>query len=610
MNRKYILLILLALLPCFTYAGVKLPKKGSMHHPYLIMKADDEKAVREFIVSDPYARTVDSIVVEYCTKRLSEPLPGNERDGAGVRLKNVGLIDKDLNLLSYAARIHDNEAFRNRAIEEMMAVCSFPDWSPEHFLDPSEIAFGISICYDWLYQYLTPKQRKKVQNSLIDLAIIPSFEKNPDHYFYSPTNWNSVCSCGITAAALCVMDKDPLNAAKVIERTIVGNLKVVNSYNPMGAYPEGFGYWSFGTNHEVMLIEMLENVFGTDFGLAESAPGFMQTPDFILHMTGPFGMGFNYGDNAPETRLHPAVFWFAQKNYDPSLFFMEQKFIQSGTDITIGASYAIPAMMVWYSRLGKSETVAPKELIYENTDPKIPLFIYRSSWEDENAAYLGIRGGSVKKCGHCHIDVGSYVYYRDKVRWVADFGAANYVLAEKHFGHLPFFTIKQNADRWKVFREGAEGHSIAIIDGVRPTIDCDGKFVRTFKTKAQKGAMMELASMYPGQVSSYRKMVYLDASDDLVVAEKFVGGAADVTVRCAIVTETKATLQEDGSVLLEKDGKSRTVNVSSPGTDVRVSVDSADTGKPWDQKNKGYELIHYEFRLPAGATVNLMTTMK
>lgn len=611
MSRFRALLILaLSILPCTSGAGVELPKKGTLNHPYLIMKDKDLTEVRNLVKKDIYARRVDSIVVDFCHTRIKEALPGNERDASGTRLKNVGLINKDLNLFSYAARVHDRADFRNRAIEEMMAVCDFPDWSPDHFLDPSEIAFAVSICYDWFYDCLTPKQRKKIRNALINNAILPSFEKHPDHYFYSPTNWSSVCNCGIVAAALAVMNEDPDDAVKVINRCIKGNSRVISSYDPIGGYPEGYGYWSFGTNHEVMLLEMLEGVFGTDFGLAESSPGFMLTPSFILHMNGPFGKGFNFGDNAPEMRLHPAVFWFAQKNFDPSLFYMEQKFIMSGEDITIGAGYALPAMMVWYSRLGEGTNAEPKDLIYENTDQRCRLFICRSSWSDENSAYLGIRAGSVRKCNHSHIDVGSFVYYQDKVRWIADIGAAKYTLAEKYLGHKPFFTITQESRRWEVFREGAEGHGIVTFDGIRPNINCDAQFTRVFKSKAQRGAMIDLSSMYPDQVASYLRMVYLDNRDDLVVAEKFVGGGEDRTVKGTFVSETKAEMQEDGSIIMTKNGKSKVMNISCPDVKLKVSVDPAATDKPWDQNNPGIILVHYEFPLKAGSTVNMITTLK
>lgn len=611
MNRKFgILLILSVILPCALYAGVDFPKKGSAPHPRLILKAGQEHVIKEMIESDPHARALDSAIMHFCRQRILEPLPTNERDAAGVRLKNVALIDKDLNLFAYAARVHNDQECRKRAIDEMMTVCSFPDWSPTHFLDPSELAFAVSICYDWLYDYLTPKQRRDVRNALLKNNMLPSFEKHPDHYFYSSTNWNSVCNCGAVAAALNVYEEFPVEAEKILERCLLGNPNVLNSYNPTGAYPEGFGYWSFGTNHEVLLLDMLESLFGNDFGLAQSAPGFMKTPRFILHMTGPFWQGFNYGDNEPGNRLHPAVFWFAKKELDPSLLYLEKKYMLSGEELTFGNGYALPAMMVWYSQMGKCEEQTPRELVYENEDPKIPLFIYRSDWENSNAAYLGIKAGNMRKNNHGHIDAGGFVYYRDAVRWVADLGTPKYAFVEQYIGHKPLFTQTQESRRWEVLREGAEGHSIVTFDGIRPTVDCYCNFLKTFKTKGQKGAMMDLTPMYPDQVEKYIRMVYADVMDNLVVTEKFVGAQKDRHVKWNLVTESDAIVLEDGKVQLEKDGKMRILSISTNDVPLTIKVVPAESGNPWDQKNEGINFVQCEFVLPAATTVNMITTIK
>lgn len=44
-------------------------------------------------------------------------------------------------------------------------------------------------------------------------------------------------------------------------------------YAPDGAYSEGYSYWAYGTTYNVLLIEALKAVKGTDFGLSQM-PGF------------------------------------------------------------------------------------------------------------------------------------------------------------------------------------------------------------------------------------------------------------------------------------------------------------------------------------------------
>ena len=40
-------------------------------------------------------------------------------------------------------------------------------------------------------------------------------------------------------------------------------------YAPDGGYPEGFGYWSYGTSYQVMLNDALESSLGHDAGLSD-----------------------------------------------------------------------------------------------------------------------------------------------------------------------------------------------------------------------------------------------------------------------------------------------------------------------------------------------------
>ena len=49
-------------------------------------------------------------------------------------------------------------------------------------------------------------------------------------------------------------------------------------YGPDGGYPEGFGYWGYGTSFQVMLIAALESAFGTDNGGSPKPPASWSLP--------------------------------------------------------------------------------------------------------------------------------------------------------------------------------------------------------------------------------------------------------------------------------------------------------------------------------------------
>ncbi|MHC4736730.1 MAG: hypothetical protein ACYTDW_20090 [Planctomycetota bacterium] len=114
------------------------------------------------------------------------------------------------------------------------------------------------------------------------------------------------------------MENQPDLACKLVHRAVNGVQVVMRHYQPDGAYPEGPGYWVYGTSYNVILLAALESALGTDFNLSK-ATGFARSATYYLHVTGPTGRYFNYPDSGSKGGFVPTVFWFA-KNYDqPSL---------------------------------------------------------------------------------------------------------------------------------------------------------------------------------------------------------------------------------------------------------------------------------------------------
>ena len=91
-------------------------------------------------------------------------------------------------------------------------------------------------------------------------------------------------------------------------------------YAPDGAYPEGIGYWDYGTSFNAMFLSAIEKAFGTDYGLSE-LPGFLKTGEYILHAVTPNLKNFAYSDNGGTAFLAPTMFWFYDKTKDASILY-------------------------------------------------------------------------------------------------------------------------------------------------------------------------------------------------------------------------------------------------------------------------------------------------
>src|SRR5439155_16024747 len=98
----------------------------------------------------------------------------------------------------------------------------------------------------------------------------------------APTNWNQVCNGGLLAAALAIADEEPVTARAVVAGARKSLPLAMAVYAPDGAYPEGPGYWDYGTAYNVITLALLETALGTDFDLG-LAGGFDRTVLYRLY---------------------------------------------------------------------------------------------------------------------------------------------------------------------------------------------------------------------------------------------------------------------------------------------------------------------------------------
>jgi len=173
---------------------------------------------------------------------------------------------------------------------------------------------ALAIGYDWLFNSLAADARNTIRDAIVDKGLETSMKGGG--WVMTTNNWNQVCHGGLTLGALALFEDEPELSKRVIARAIKYVPRAMDEYEPDGVYPEGPSYWLYGTTYNVLMIAALESVLGSDFGLA-SAEGFLKTPEFYLHATGPTGLFFNFADCGFRSGPAPAMHWFAQRRNDP-----------------------------------------------------------------------------------------------------------------------------------------------------------------------------------------------------------------------------------------------------------------------------------------------------
>ncbi len=579
-------------------------------HPRLLLKAGEEARIAEMIAEDEAMARVHGAILAECDEMLD--LPVLERVMEGKRLLHTSREAlRRIFWLSYSYRMTGEGAYADRAIDEMLAVSAFSDWNPSHFLDVGEMVMAVAIGYDWLYDRMSPSERKTVLDAIVAKGFVPADDERYAGFYNLANNWNQVCCSGLLYGALATYEEHPEHARELIDLYVRSVPFALACYAPDGGYPEGFNYWGYGTSFQVMMIAALESALGTDFGLCE-VPGFLDTSAFVQFMTAPTGECFNFSDSAPYAPCNMMMFWFASKTGDLQRIWLERQYIENlpddfmdEVDRRFTEHRLLPALMVFASRLDMSRPVLPEEhfRVYEG---RTPLFIYREGWKSNEDAYLGIKGGS-PMTSHAHMDAGSFVYEYSGVRWSMDLGMQDYHSLESR--GIDLWNQGEGGQRWDVFRIGNESHSTLTVDGMHHAVKSFVPLIEVWKEKSRKGARLEMTSVFAGQVADAERDIWLDRKNHLHVEDRISASGRDIEVRWTMMTPAEAEIIPGNEIRLEKDGHRMALRFESSGLEAIPFVLPDNPPHDYDAPNPGTCRVGFTVTVPAGAEAVLKASL-
>lgn len=568
-------------------------QEDKAEHPVLLLQKDEESQLKELVANDPVWKKMHAAILRKCNDFFRQPLL--ERKLTGRRLLSVSReCIRRVFYLSYAYRMTQDERFLRRAEEEMLAVAGFTDWNPSHFLDVAEMTMGMAIGYDWLYGELSESDRTTIRQAIKTKGLEPSFKDEYDSFVGATNNWNQVCNAGMTFGALALTGVYPELAERTIERAVKSIELPMGVYQPDGAYPEGYAYWGYGTTMNVIFLHVIEEAFGSDYGLS-AMPGFLKTPEFLEHMLAPSSKCYNWGDCSFSGTFQPAMFWFAQKTNNPSLLWMENKFLQVDNFERYTGNRLLPVALIWAKDVSLSNITKPISKVWVGQGAN-PVALMRTSWEDPQAIYLGFKTGS-PSVNHGHMDIGSFVMEADGVRWAADFGLQNYESLESK--GLKIFGKSQDAQRWTIFRYNNLAHNTLTVDGAHQRVDGYAKIDRYSDDPAFSFAISDISSVYKGQLKEARRGVGIRKEQYVVIRDEVRAPDHPVKIRWTMMTTAHVTLTERGATLIEN-GKTLLVKVEGP-SNLTMKTWSTEPTNDYDAPNPGTILMGFECELPAHA---------
>ncbi|MDR2674349.1 MAG: heparinase II/III-family protein [Opitutaceae bacterium] len=528
-------------------------------HPRLIFTAQDWAAfdtrVRER-ASDPQFDTLLAQLEGNARALLSKP--PLERKLTGRRLLGVSReVFRRVVTLAVIHRATGDGAFLRRAENEMLAAAAFADWNPSHFLDVAEMTAALALGYDWLYEELSAETRATIRQAIVKKAL--SEGVNPKLKWHRvENNWNQVCLGGLSLGALAIAEDEPKLARKMLDATRAGIVHGLKPYAPDGVYPEGPGYWNYGTSYQVLLIAALESALGTDWNLCAS-PGFLASASAQLHLCGPAGEMYNFSDCGRQGPFSPVMYWFAKKLGNPAL---ATPIVQARNKET---NRFLPLIALWWPEKGMavSASTAPALPLAWKGEGINPVAVFRSSWTDPNALYLASKAGAANT-SHGHMDAGSFILEADGVRWAIDLGMQSYETLESK--GIKLWGRAQDSQRWSVFRLNNFSHNTLTIDGRLHRVNGRAEFTRFVHAggafangtgDAPNVATIDLTRVLDAQGARVVREFSFAGDDRCVYITDMVGGAKPgAEVRWAMVTKAAVEISKNGAAAtLRQNGK-------------------------------------------------------
>lgn len=491
-------------------------------------------------------------------------------------------------ILGYAWQITGETKYAQRAWLELENVCCYNDWCTGHFLATAEMAFAVSLGYDWFYDYLSNEQKDYLAKKTFEYAVEPALSKNylKNWFTWSKNNWNSICYSGIGIACMTFADYFSEESAEFLSMCYANMPIAFENFTPDGVYAEGPGYSQSGMNAIVNFVSTSKNYFGTDFGMSD-VDGFKELGYFPVYITTPTGV-FNFGDNKARMCFTPALHWYASE-YDAPLLAAYQmwdtadEFVVDSSDNVErnGSGKEDVLSLLWYDRSYTPERVSfsnePLEIHLES-DVGQPLVLMRSAWLDKNATFAGIKAG-YNYTNHGDLDIGTFVFDSMGERWAEELGPGSYD-APNYFVNLPA------GGRWKNYCKRAEGQNTLVIN---PDMTLDDQYALAECDFEYFNGTVNGGECKINMTDAYRMNGARDVSRNFELYNNRTSLRITDEIKCDIPSEIYWFMHTKADITISDDGKTAILEINGKKVKATLLNDGEFSVMPSESLSGKYE---------------------
>ena len=552
-------------------------KKSALYgiHPRVQATAEDFARLREECKTNSYKANWKYYVIKRADEYVKNNIPVAYEVKNGRLLEVSREVDRRMYALGMAYQLTGDKKYADRAWTDLKAVSEFPNWHPGHALDVGEMASGIAVGYDWMYDAFTPEQRAVIEkgiynNCFYDYNILYSTGRGAmSQLAIGDSNWNNICSGGVSLAAIAMMDAYPEIAEKILSSAVRCIEPAIVRFAPNGAWYEGPDYWELTWQYTAKIISGLNKVFGTAYGL-DRLEGLNTSARWALSVQSPYGI-YNYGDSKDYGKSSISL-------YTPEMLYMAALY-----NDPLAAKLVVQNMNPYWST---GEQLAMSLLWYDtsmpDTDESMPLDAYdesngvitmRDRWNRSVQNFVGIHAGKTNT-DHGHLDGASFVFDSMGIRWAKDTGMGNY-------NQTGYWDEKDGGDRWKIFKLRAEAHNCIVInpDENQDQIWASEAPITRHETDDFGGiTLVNTSELYAKNAAvSRRGFFFTDNRQSLVVRDEIdLKKESDIYWFMMTYSDTVMTKEDDRTVILTQNGKKLKLTFVTDAETAEISYGAAE----------------------------------
>jgi len=534
-------------------------------HPRLII--NNRQAILDKIANDEKVATWYNNVKMNADLLLNSALVQYTFSNGRNILGEARTIEGRLHKLGMTYLVEQDRKYIERGLAEIRNAGTFPDWSNQAPIIPSELMFGIACFYDWTYNGLTPEERTEIID-IVKKQALWQFVRSYDGVISveianGTSNRTMVANACAAGVAIAFANEEPALCQFLFDEATDHAKQALAEYGEDGAFPEGSMYWSYATEYMTYLIAEIEAAVKDEYTLPDNLAWYYEqgqiknTVDYWIYMSGAADK-FNFGDANSGFSYYPLVYRMGERYNKPFYGWFLNRLAEINNRVVESPEFAV----AWYNPdIEWKNTGMPLDKTFDAKDNAQTMSM-RSSWSDEDALYVAMQGGD-NQTGHMFKSLGTFVIDANGQRFIRTLGQSNY-------------SSTYDADMY--YQKRAEGQNTIIANpgkGIDQNPVAVAKFIKHAEAENEAFSILDMTSTNTAFADAKRGM-YMTKGRNSVVLQDEIKTKTPSELWWFAHTDADITLSADKkSALLELKGERMYVAITSGPSDAVFEIKKA-----------------------------------